>query len=160
MTLISTLSIRTKLALLMTAVLAVFAIAAFIYFPVRLQRQAVGALSQKAVTTAAMTANVLAPPMRAKGRVAGAEALAVLRRDPDLVYFLVVKPSGELFAGYNDLVADDVGYRSIVMARGASMGQQPVSSAPDEARLFAAEMATVAGLSPKGDIYQTKSRIR
>src|SRR6476469_5778356 len=142
MTLFSTLSIRTKLALLMTAILAVFALAAFIYFPVRLRQQAIDALSQKAVTTAAMTANVLAPPMRTNDRVGAAEALAVLRRDPDLVYFLVVKPTGELFAGYNDLVADDVGDQSIVMTPVSSLVQQPVSAAPDEARLFAAEMAT------------------
>ena len=161
MTLFSTLSIRTKLAVLMTAVLAFFALAAFVYFPVRLRQQAVAALSQKAVTTAAMTANVLATPMRNNDRVGTAEALAVLRRDPDLVYFLVVKPSGELFAGYNDLMADDLGYQSIVMTPVPSLLQQPVHTAPpDEARIFAAEMATVAGFSAKGDVFQTRSPIR
>ena len=144
----------------MTAVLAFFALAAFIYFPVRLRQQAVSALSQKAVTTAAMTANVLASPMRNNDRVAAAEALAVLRRDPDLVYFLVVKPGGELFAGYNDLVADDLGYQSIVMTPVPSLLQQPMHAAPDEARIFAAEMATVAGRSPDGKVYQTRSPIR
>jgi diguanylate cyclase (GGDEF)-like protein/PAS domain S-box-containing protein len=160
MMLFSTLSIRTKLALLMTLVLAVFAIAVFIYFPVRLRRQAVMALSQKAVTTAAMTANVLSAPMRNNDRVAAAEALAVLRRDLDLVYFLVRKPAGEVFAGYNELAAEESGYSSIVMTAVPSALQLPAHAAPDEARTFAAEMATVAGLSARGDVYQTRSPIR
>ena len=159
MALVSTLSIRTKLAILMTGVLAVFAIAAFIYFPVRLRHQAISALSQKAVTNAAMTANILAAPMRNNDRVAAAEALAVLRRDPDLVYFLVTKPSGELFAGFNELVADDLQYQSIPMTPVATL-QQPSHGVPDEARVFEAEMATVAGMSPRGDVFQTRSPIR
>ncbi|MGZ8851559.1 MAG: diguanylate cyclase domain-containing protein, partial [Thermoanaerobaculia bacterium] len=160
MTLFSTLSIRTKLALLMTLVLAVFAVAVFVYFPVRLRHQAVMALSQKAVTTAAMTANVLATPMRNNDRVAAAEALAVLRRDPDLVYFVVLNPQGVVFAAYNELAAEQSGYRSITMTGVPAALQIPAYAAPDEARTFAANMATIAGLSSKGEVYQTKSPIR
>src|SRR5512138_1416082 len=160
MTLFSTLSIRTKLVLLMTLVLAVFAVAVFVYFPVRLRKQAVMSLSQKAVTTAAMTANVLANPMRNNDRVGSAEALAVLRRDPDLVYFVVLKPDGVVFAAYNELAAEQSGFRAISMTGVPSSLQIPAYAAPDEARSFAANMATIAGMSANGDVYQTKSPVR
>src|SRR5215210_5093458 len=91
-TFFSRLSIRTRLALLMTLVLAVFAIAVFIYFPGRLRQRAILAMSQKAVATAAMTATMLGGPVRGNDHAAVAEALTVLRRDPDLVYLLILKP--------------------------------------------------------------------
>lgn len=160
MTLFSRLSIRSKLAFLMTLVLAVFAVAVFIYLPVRLQRLAVTALSQKAVTMGAMTANVLATPVKNNDRVGAAEALAVLRRDPDLVYFMVLNPDGVVFAAYNELAAEETGYRSIVMTGVPSSLQIPAYAAPDEARTFAANVATVAGMSANGQVFQTKSPIR
>jgi len=160
MPLSSKLSIRTRLAFLMTVVLAVFAVAVFIYFPTRLRRQAVQALAQKAISTTSMTANVLVGPIRTNGRAAAAQALGVLRRDPDLVYFLVLSASGQIFAAYNQLAAEDSGYRWIPMAVASPSLQQPELSMPDEAQSFAATMATVGGMSANRSVYQTKSPIR
>ncbi|MGZ7079744.1 MAG: EAL domain-containing protein, partial [Thermoanaerobaculia bacterium] len=138
----------------MTLVLAVFAVAVFIYFPGRLKRQATSALSEQAIATSGMAANLLAAPLRNNDRVATAQALATLRQAPGLIYLLVLRGNGEVFAAYNELAASE--WNSIPMKERAS----PRVSGPDEARSFAAEVATVSGVSANGEVFQTKTPIR
>src|SRR5579872_3087916 len=105
----SRLYLRTKLALVMTAILAVISAAVFVYFPSALQRQALAGVAQKASVVADVTAISLSSGMRSHDRVAVAEALASLRRNPDLVYYQLRDASGQTFASFNDLVAASAG---------------------------------------------------
>src|SRR6202022_2135507 len=140
----SRLSIRSRLALLMTIVLAVFAVAVFIYFPARLRKQAIRAMSQKAVATSGLTAMMLGQPVRNNDRAAVTEVFESLRRDPDLLYFLILKPDGKAFATYNQSVANDAGYSSIAMS---------------ELRPGPGEVATSIGTSLNGTVLQTRTPI-
>ena len=58
MRLFSRLSLRARLALVMTAVLAVITLSIFVYMPSRLERQAFNALRQKAAALGEMTAAI------------------------------------------------------------------------------------------------------
>ena len=88
----------------MTAVLAMVSIGAFLYFPAALKRQAIEGVAQKAATVADMAAFSIAPALWSRDRVALAEALTGLRRNPDLVYFVLRDGSGQVFGsstGFN-----------------------------------------------------------
>lgn len=107
--LFSRLYLRTKLALVMTVILAVISAAVFVYFPSALRRQALDGVAQKASVVADVTALSLSSGMRSHDRVAVAEGLASLRRNPDLVYYELRDASGQTFASFNDLVAASAG---------------------------------------------------
>jgi len=86
MPMLSRLQIRTKLALVMTLLLAVMSIAIYVYFPEKLQRQAIDAMTEQARAVADMTAFSVAAPLHENDNIAVVEALTGLRRNPDLVF--------------------------------------------------------------------------
>jgi len=109
MKLLSRLDVGTKLALVMTLILAVVSLWIFLYFPEKLQRQTVDALGQRATAIADMTAFSIAPALHFHDPVAAAAALAPLRRNRDLIFFMVRDANGSSFASYNDMVAAAAG---------------------------------------------------
>ena len=106
---LSRLEVGTKLALVMTLILAVVAVWIFLYFPEKLQRQTVDALGQRATAIADMTAFSIAPALHYQDAVAAAAALAPLRRNRDLIFFMVRDENGSMFASYNEMVASAAG---------------------------------------------------
>ncbi len=149
----SRLYLRTKLALVMTAILAMISAAVFVYFPSALRRQALDAVAQKASVVADVTAIRLSPGLRSHDRVAVAEALASLRRNPDLVYYELLDANGQTFASFNDLVA-------------ASAGPFPKTpaEAPVEPALGVSAPGTrgetVGAFDPQVRYYQTTTPVR
>lgn len=105
MTFFSRIPIRTKMALVMTVILAVISAAIFLYFPGRLAQQALGAVTQKAAALAEMTAFSAAPGLAADERTAVAGALTGVRRNPDLAFIIVKDRRGESYASFNELIA-------------------------------------------------------
>src|SRR6476469_9575532 len=108
-------SIRTKLALVMTGILAAVSVAIFVYLPSRLQIQALDGLMQKAAALGEMSAVTLAPAVANNDRPAVAEALTAVRRNPDLVFLVVEDKAGGRVATFSDLIADESNYAQIKM---------------------------------------------
>src|SRR5512142_1317923 len=110
MNVFSRFSIRTKLALVMTLILAVISVAIFSYLPSRLKRQAFTAVTQKAAALGETTAVTLGQPLAVQDRPGVAEALMAVRRNPDLVFLVVEDVHGQRFASFGDLLADQSNY--------------------------------------------------
>jgi diguanylate cyclase (GGDEF)-like protein/PAS domain S-box-containing protein len=154
MTLFSRFSIRTKLALVMTVILAFISLAIFVYLPAGLKRQAANALMQKAAALGEMSAVTLAPGLAAQDGSAVAEALTAVRRNPDLVFLVVEDAARNRFATFGDLIADESDYANLAM--------RPISEGsllyphPDKSRLRESEGA----FTRAEDMFVTRTPIR
>lgn len=139
----------------MTAVLAMVSIGAFLYFPAALKRQAIEGVAQKAATVTDMAAFSVAPALWSRDRVALAEALTGLRRNPDLVYFILRDSSGQVFASFNELVAESSRFGGSVLpeSRGAA---QPAMAG----RAPGAPGETEGRFSADDSMYQTHTPVR
>jgi diguanylate cyclase (GGDEF)-like protein/PAS domain S-box-containing protein len=148
---IANLPIRTKLALVMTAILAAVSAVTYVYVPDRLRDLALDGLTLKAAGLAEMSAAGSATAVQARDRVAAAEALMSVRRDPDLAYLVVVGSDGEPLALFNEVIASQAGYRTMPM--------KVIRSSPAPGRTMNANDATMGGYSADGKIYQTSAPI-
>ena len=153
MTLFSRFSIRTKLALVMTVILALISLAIFVYLPAGLKRQAANALMQKAAALGEMSAVTLAPGLAAQDGSAVAEALTAVRRNPDLVFLVVEDAARNRFATFGDLIADESDYARLAM--------KPISEGsllyphPDQGL-----RESVGALTRAEDMFVTRTPIR
>jgi diguanylate cyclase (GGDEF)-like protein/PAS domain S-box-containing protein len=109
MRLLSRLAVGTKLALVMTLILALLSLWIYLYFPPRLRSQAVVALTNRASAIADVTAFSIAIPLQNRDRIAVAAAVTPLRRNPDLIFFVVQDSAGLPFASFNEMVAEAAG---------------------------------------------------
>ena len=109
------LSIRTKIAVVMTSLLAIVSLAIYLYFPARLHRQAVEAVTQKAAALTDMAAFSVAAGLYGRNQPAVAAALTGIRSNPDLVYVVLLDGRGDVFASFNELVAREAGYATAPM---------------------------------------------
>ena len=156
MKIVSRLSIRTKIALLMTFVLAIVSIAVYLYFPRRLHEQIVGAVVQKSAALTEMAATSVADGLATRDRSAVAAAVTGIRSNPDLVYFVLLDDSGAVFASYNELVAQNGAFQQLPMTavltipRALQAGQS-VARRPRE---------VIGGFTPDGNLYQTMAPVR
>jgi len=154
MKVLSQLQIGTKLALVMTFILALVSLGIYVYFPARLQRQAVEALTQRASAIADVTAFSTAPGLQNRDRIAVAAAVTALRRNPDLIFFMVRDKNGEPFAVFNEMIASTAGPFA---KTGAERGmRRPVITG-----MTPGEQSETAGeFSEDGRTYQTTTPIR
>ena len=149
-------SIRTKIALLMTVLLAIISIVVYRYFPGRLRAQIVDAVEQKEAALTAMTAFSVAEPMYDGNRSAVAAALGGIRTSNDLAYFILLDANGNVFASFNELVAreaafDRISMHPVAVPQHVVQGGQRVLRSPSE---------IVAGTSADGSIYQAMAPVR
>ncbi|HJT17813.1 MAG TPA: EAL domain-containing protein [Thermoanaerobaculia bacterium] len=154
MRILSRMEVGTKLALVTTLILALFSLWIYIYFPEKLQRQAVDALAQRATSIADVTAQSLAPALESRDPVAIASALTVLRRNRDLTYFVVKDADGNTAASFNEMVAASAG--PFVESISAAGTPHPVvtgmtTGEPSE---------TIAERSEDGHAYRTTTPVR
>ena len=155
MTLFSRFSIRTKLALVMTVILAVITIAIFVFFPERLKTQAITALMQKAAALGETTAVTLGAPLAEQDKPGVAEALMAVRRNPDLVFLVVDDVHDQRFASFGELLADrsDIAHVAVEPIQGTyPRPDVPVGAGVDENR-------TAGGLDEKVDIVVVRSPV-
>ncbi|HEX9160563.1 MAG TPA: EAL domain-containing protein [Thermoanaerobaculia bacterium] len=160
MRLFSRFSIRTKLALVMTAILALISVAIFVYLPARLERQANMALTQKAAALGEMSAVTLAPALDEHDQSEVAAALTAVRRNPDLVFLVVEDDKGQRFTSFSDLIADDSDYANIHMH---SITEGPFSyprANPEGGSRETYLRDTQGGFTRGGDIFVTKTPVR
>ena len=149
-------SIRTKIALLMTVLLAIVSLAIYSYFPRRLHRQLVDAVAQKSAAMTGMAAFSLAEGLQAKNRTAVAAALTSVRTSPDLTYLVLLDERGDIFASFNELVARQAEFENVRM-RPVEVAQRALV-AGQVARSPIAEIK--GGLTSDGAIYQTMAPVR
>jgi len=150
----SRLEVGTKLASVMTLILALVSVWIYLYFPPKLQRRAIEALTQKAAAIADVTAFSVAPGLHNHDRVAVAAAVTALRRDSDLTFFLVKSANGETFASFNDMVAASSG--PFLKPNGESAPRRPVVTGMTAGQ----EGETSGAFSEGGTAYQTTTPIR
>ena len=152
---VSDLSIRTKIALLMTVVLAIVSIGVYRYFPARLHRQIVDSVVQKSAALTRMAAAGVASGLNDRDPSAVAAALGGIRSNPDLVYFVLLDQNGQTFASFNELIARETGFRSVAMRpidapqHILQAGRGVRASAPD----------VVGGTAADGDVYQASAPV-
>lgn len=146
---LSRLPIRTKLALVMTLLLAIVSIAIYMYFPEKLQRQAIAALTEQARVVADMTAFSVAAPLQQADNIAVVEALTGLRRNPDLVYFVLRDANGTMVTSFNDEIAANT--RVVGESRKRLTRSVGMIGTPGE---------TAGAFSEGGQLYQTTTPVR
>lgn len=155
--LFSRLSIRTKIAVVMTSLLAIVSLAVYLYFPARLHRQLVDAVTQKSAALTGMAAHAVAGGLHGRNQTAVAAALTGIRSNPDLVYLVLLDERGTPFASFNDLIAREAGYERVTMTAIATprhvlqAGQRYV---PPAAHRIA------GGVTGDGMIYQTMAPVQ
>ncbi|HEX8169764.1 MAG TPA: EAL domain-containing protein [Thermoanaerobaculia bacterium] len=150
------LSIRTKIALLMTCLLAIVSAVIYRYLPAQLHRQIVESVEQKSAALTGMAAYSLADGLHDRNPAAVAAALSGLRSNPDLVYLMLVDERGQLFASFNDLVARQVSYDTLRM-RGVAAPQQVLQGGE---RVRAPAPPIVGTIADHGAIYQSMAPVR
>src|SRR6266852_41479 len=151
---LSHLQVGTKLALVMTCILALVSLGIYLYFPARMQRQAIEALTQRASAIADVTAFGVAPGLANRNPVAVAAAVIALRRNPDLVFFVVKDQPGKTFASFNEMVAASAG--PFATAPQSRSSRQPVITGMPAGE----QSETVGAISSDGSLYQTTTPIR
>lgn len=153
----ATLSIRTKIAVMMTSILAVISLGFYLYFPAQLHRQIVDAVVQKAAALTQTTAHGLAEVLEQNSQTGVAAALVGIRNNPDLVYLVLLDRNGRVFSSYNELIAREADYARLRM----TPLQRPQQVLQAGARPSAgAERRDVLGaLTADRTIYQTMAPI-
>jgi diguanylate cyclase (GGDEF)-like protein/PAS domain S-box-containing protein len=150
------LSIRTKIALLMTFLLAIVSVGVYRYFPARLHRQIVDSVEQKSAALTRMAAFSVAAGLHDQSPAAVAAALSGLRNNPDLVYLLLLDERGQLFSSFNELVARQMAYDRVSMKTVAT--PQQVVQGGEAVR--AAAPGVAGGITADGGIYQSMAVVR
>jgi sensor histidine kinase regulating citrate/malate metabolism len=153
----SRLSIRTKIAVLMTFLLAIVSLAIYLYFPARLHQQIVDSVTQKSAALTGMAAFSVSDGLQERNQAGVAAALNGIRGNPDLVYLMLVDKHGQLFASFNDLIARDVAYTSIPM-RAVRTAQEVLQAGQHVER--PATRRVVGGTSSDGAIYQSMALVQ
>lgn len=154
MRILSRLEVGTKLALVTTLILALFSLWIYVYFPEKLQQQAVDALAQRATSIADVTAQTLAPAVERDDPVAIASSLTSLRRNHDLTYFIVRDIDGHTAASFNEMVEASIG--PFTESTNSPRKPHPIVSG-----MTAGEPSeTVAAMSDDGRAYRTMTPIR
>jgi len=154
MKLLGRLAVGTKLALVMTLILALVSLSIYVYFPVKLQRQAVEALAQRASAIADVTAYSIAPALQNRDRITTAAAVTALRRNPDLIFFVIRDGEGRTFASFNEIVAETAG--PFPTPSPVPLVRRPVVTGMTTGE----ESETAGALSEDGRSYQTNTPIR
>lgn len=144
------LSLRMKLALVMTALLAVISLGIFAYFPARLRAKAIDAISTEAATLTDMAAYGVAPGLFFEDRIGVEEALTAVRQSGDLVYLVVADRSGQPFAAFNQALAEQYHF--------AQAGRE---GRPEPVRGSAAPAAAARGsFSADESVFQISTPVR
>lgn len=92
---------RGRLALAMGALILVIVATIFVYVPMKLEREAMALIGQKAETLAELTAFTIHPAIYFDDRPALEEALSGARRDRDVAYIIVTGADGRRLSAFH-----------------------------------------------------------
>ncbi|MGZ8779731.1 MAG: EAL domain-containing protein, partial [Thermoanaerobaculia bacterium] len=141
----------------MTSLLAVVSLAVYLYFPARLHQELVNAATRQSAALTGMAAFSVADGLQERNQPAVAAALAGIRRNPDLVYLILLDERGQVFASYNDIMARTVAWDRLPMEaierprQVLQAGQRSVQ--PASSRIE-------GGMTPDRSIYQTTAPVQ
>jgi diguanylate cyclase (GGDEF)-like protein/PAS domain S-box-containing protein len=141
-------SIRTKLALATTFLVALISIVIFLYFPGRLETQSSQALTNEAYNIAQITADTVAAALAEERDPLPRTyaALAALQENKEVVYVVVADPGGRTLAGFGHQLAEEVSFRTLRMEKRARVDR----------RGKMVESKAWGGFTPDGRIFQTR----
>jgi len=94
-------TIRTKIAALISILIALISIFIFIFFPARLEKQAIKAISAKAESISEMTAFSIAPALFFEDAENIEAVLKSAQQNEDLAYVVVLDGSGNVMSQYS-----------------------------------------------------------
>jgi diguanylate cyclase (GGDEF)-like protein/PAS domain S-box-containing protein len=149
------LSIRTKIALLMTFLLALVSIGVYRYFPARMHEQLVDSVEQKSAALTRMAAFSVAEGLYDRSPHAVAAAVSGLRNNPDLAYLVLLDQRGKEFFSSNDLMARQMSYARVPMKDMAA----PQQVAKGGESVPATATAVQGGVTADGGIYQSMALV-
>lgn len=98
---LKTLTIRTKLTLIVSLLIASIAIFIYLYFPVKLQQQAYETLAEQAYGVSSITAVSIAPALYFDDSAAVRDVINSTIADEDLVFIIVRNDSGKIIDSYS-----------------------------------------------------------
>jgi diguanylate cyclase (GGDEF)-like protein/PAS domain S-box-containing protein len=147
------------MALVMSAVIAMIALAIIIYLPGRLRATATSALVDASHSLVAITAHSLSGLVE-EGRPAQvAPILNALQQHREVAYVVVHGPRGTPIASFNERLAERADYRGIRMAPEANDPSR-IAAAPSFAQRGARERArSEGGFSDREPIYQVAAPV-
>lgn len=117
-------TIRGKLAILVACLIAAISLFISIYFPYRLEQQAVGAVAAKAQSMADVAAFSISSALFFEDLSNMEHVLGGARQDPELLYAVVIDQSGHVVAAFNQDQADRVDFGETKSGSGLSPGGQ------------------------------------
>ncbi len=109
------LKLGTKMALLMSVLIALISLATFIYLPQRLRATATTSLVEASRSLAAIAAHGLSAELREGTPFQTAAVLNALQEHGEVVYIVVADPAGKPLAFFNERLAERAEYRRIEM---------------------------------------------
>ncbi|MCZ6633350.1 MAG: ATP-binding protein [bacterium] len=107
------LTVRTKLAIGISLLIAAISIFIFTYFPSRQAEQEMRALGEKAESIAKMTAFSLAPALIFEDPLSAEQVLEGTKQNQDLAYIIVFNKTGQVFVSYSQETGEQAGYRQV-----------------------------------------------
>ena len=141
------LRIRSKITLLMSAMLAAISLLILLYFPEKFRAAARNLVRETAHSTSAIVAKSLADPLATGNPTGTAAFLSALRQHDELVYAVVQDSSGRVVGAFNERVAETLRFRELKMADEELVARGNASE-------------TRGGLTSDPLVYQTVSPIR
>lgn len=106
-------SIRTKLAVVTSLIIALISLFIYWFFPARLEQQALAALGEKAITIATMMAYNIGPAIQADDRPVVCDIVLSAKQNRDLDYVMVLNERGEAIASFDSVKAISLEYSDV-----------------------------------------------
>lgn len=107
---LTTISLRTKLGLLIAALLALVTLFQVTYFPTRMEEQSRESLERRAMGLATLLSNAVRPGLEFDDATNVTDLLALLSKSPEVRYGVLRKMDGKVFAAYHpEAVPKDLG---------------------------------------------------
>lgn len=103
-------SIRTKLTTLITFLIGGISLFIFIYFPSRLEEQAINAIAAKAQSITEMTAFSVSSALFFEDIESIEEALEGTKRNKDLIYIVILDDSGRIIDAFDKVRAEQANF--------------------------------------------------
>ena len=113
-------TIRTKIAAIISILIALISLFMFVYFPTRLEKQAIKAISDKAKSIAEIAAFNVAPALFFEDVSNVDASVKSVKQNKDLTYIIIKNNSGEIFSSFNKGEAEKLNYTEIINDNGIS----------------------------------------
>lgn len=117
-------SLRSKLSLVFSFVLAIISLFIYLYFPAGFAEKQYQNLLNRTLTIAEMTSTMIAPALFFDDTTTARNALARTSQNPDILYLVLVDGAGKVFVAQNLEEADRDHYRRRKISREVASNQE------------------------------------